>query len=147
MSDKEKKIIVGVGAIILNDEGKIFLAKRGKGVSNGAGVWEAPGGGVEFGETMAEAIKREVKEEHGVNIEVFEMLNIVEDIVPEDGWHAIGPAFICRIVSGTPKIMEPDKCDEIGWFTWEEVQKLPLTAYSEKDLAGFRRRYPNGYPL
>ncbi len=143
MPYNEPKIGVGVGAILVNNEGKIFLAKRGPGVSKHAGMWEIPGGGVNFGETMAEAIKREVMEEHSVEIEVGEMLDTVEDIAPEVGWHTVGPAFVCKIVKGIPKIMEPNKCTEIGWFTWAEVQKLSLTPYTAKDLAGFRRRYPN----
>lgn len=75
MPDNESKIRVGVGAIIVNDEGKILLHKRGENVSVNPRMWEGPGGGVEFGETMAEAIAREVREEHGVEIEVGEMLH------------------------------------------------------------------------
>lgn len=141
---KEQKIGVGVGAIIINEEGKIFLAKRGPGVSKHAGLWEIPGGGVKFSEPMTEAIKREVMEEHDVEVEAGEMLDTVEDIAPEVGWHTIGPAFVCKIVKGTPSIMEPDKCTEIGWFSWNEVERLDLTPYTAKDLAGFRRRYPDG---
>jgi ADP-ribose pyrophosphatase YjhB (NUDIX family) len=47
---------VGVGAIILNDEGKVFLAKRGHKAKNERGTWEFPGGGVEFGEKLVDAI-------------------------------------------------------------------------------------------
>lgn len=142
MNDKPK-IKVGVGAIIVNGEGKVFLAKRGKNVSIHAGMWESPGGGVEFGETMAEAIAREVKEEHGIEVEVGEMLDMVEHIALEEGKHWIGPAFVCKITNGTPQILEPDKCEEIGWFTWEEAQQLPLSPFGRQDLANFRRRYPN----
>lgn len=93
---------------------------------------------------MREALKREMMEEHGVEVEVGEMLDVVEFIDRESGSHAVSPAFGCKITSGTPKIMEPHKCEELGWFTWEEVEKLSLSPYAIKDLAGFRRRYPKG---
>lgn len=100
----------------MNEEGKFLYMKRGRNVSSSIGKWEAPGGRVEFGETMAEAAKREAQEELGVEVEVGEMLDVGEYIVPGKH-HFIGPAFICKIIRGTPRIMEPDKCEEIGWFT------------------------------
>lgn len=144
MPSDKPKIRVGVGAVIVNDEGKIFLHKRGQGASINPGMWEGPGGGVEFGETMVEAIVREVKEEHGVEIEVGEMLDMVEYIDSQNGKHVIGPAFVCKIIRGTPRILEPDKCEEIGWFTREEALELPLSPIGKEDLANFHRRYPTG---
>lgn len=144
MKNNEPKIRVGTGAVIINDEGKVLLGKRGKEVREHVGMWETPGGGVEFGETMREALKREMMEELGVEVEVGEMLDVVEFIDTESGSHAVSPAFVCKIVSGTPKIMEPHKCEEIGWFTWKELEGLSLSPYALQDLAGFRRRYPNG---
>lgn len=144
MIDNHPTIRVGIGAVIVNDEGKIFLAKRGKDVREHAGMWETPGGEVEFGETMGEALKREIMEELGVEIEVGEMLDVVELIDTESGSHTVSSAFVCKIISGTPNIMEPHKCEEIGWFTWKEMEKLSLSPYTLQDLAGFRRRYRNG---
>ena len=53
---------VGVGAVIINKEGKIFLAKRGKRVRNESGLWDFPGGGVEYGETLIKSLIREIDE-------------------------------------------------------------------------------------
>ena len=53
---------VGVGAVIFNSEGKVFLSKRGPKARNEVGTWEFPGGGVEFGEKLADALVREIKE-------------------------------------------------------------------------------------
>ncbi len=144
MSAQERRIKVGVGAVIINGEGKVLLAKRGKEAREHIGMWETPGGGVEFGETIREALKREMMEELGVEVEVGEMLDVVEFIDKETESHAVSPAFVCHIISGTPTIMEPHKCAEIGWFSWEEIGKMDLSPYAIKDLAGFRRRYPNG---
>jgi len=56
---------VGVGAIITDNQGRLFLARRGPESKNERGLWEFPGGSVEFGETMADALRREMREEFG----------------------------------------------------------------------------------
>jgi 8-oxo-dGTP diphosphatase len=125
---------IGVGAIIINDEGKYFLAKRGAKVRNESGKWEFPGGGVEWGELHKEALVREIKEEYDIEIEIIKLLTIHDHLIPDEGQHWLSPSYICRIKSGTPKIMEPDKCDEIGWFTMDELKSLPLSIISRLDL-------------
>ena len=50
---------VSVGALIFNDKGELFLGKRSQQATNEKGSWEAPGGGVDFGETREQAIRRE----------------------------------------------------------------------------------------
>ena len=61
---------VGVGAVILNQEGMVFLARRGRESRNESGKWEFPGGALEFNETLEHALEREVMEEYGFLIEV-----------------------------------------------------------------------------
>ncbi len=58
--------------MIFNEKGELFLSKRNQQVSNEKGCWETPGGSVEFGETLGQAVKREIKEEYGVDIEIIE---------------------------------------------------------------------------
>src|SRR5512135_2529673 len=112
---------VGVGAIILRSDGMIFLAKRGRETRNESGKWEFPGGGVEFGETLEHALTREVREEYGIEIAVQCLLDVVDHLIPEERQHWVSPTFLCRITGGTPRIREPHKCDEIGWFAIEEI--------------------------
>ncbi len=113
---------VGVGAIIINDDGKVFLAKRGPKAKNERGTWEFPGGGVEFGETMADCIKREIFEEYGIKIELKDQLEALDHLIPDEKQHWVAVTFIANIIKGKPKIMESEKCSEIGWF---EIDKLP----------------------
>lgn len=134
----DQKIKVGVGAFIIDSEDRIFLGKRSKSVDLNPGRWESSGGKVEFGETLTECLQREIREEHGVEIAVGEMIGIVEYIVPDKNQHWVGPAYVCKITSGTPRIMEPDKCEQIGWFTLEEALQLPLTPFAERDLENYR---------
>lgn len=138
---------VGVGAAIFNDEGKMLITLRGKEAKNERGKWEIPGGGVEFGERFENAIKREIKEELGVEIEVVELLGICDHIIPDEHQHWVSPTYICRIKKGTPRILEPNKCAEIGWFSLEEAEQLPLSIVTKYDVMQLKNKYPEGLVL
>lgn len=131
---------VGAGALIFDDQGRLLLSLRGQGAKNERGKWEIPGGSVEFGEKISEALKREVKEELDIDIEVGEMVQLCDHIIPDEGQHWVAPTYICKITSGTPKIMEPEKCERIGWFTLKEAEKLPLSIVTKQDIACLRER-------
>ena len=125
---------VGVGAAIFDKKGRLFLTLRGKGAKNERGKWEIPGGAVEFGEKFEQALKREIKEELDIEIEVGELLDICDHIIPEENQHWVSPTYICQIKKGTPKILEPHKCEAIGWFTVAEAENLPLSIVTKHDL-------------
>jgi 8-oxo-dGTP diphosphatase len=131
---------VGVGAVIFNAAGRVFLSRRGKEARNEAGKWEFPGGGLEFGETLEQALVREVMEEYGIEIEVQELLDVVNHLIPDEKQHWVSPAFICRITRGTPVIREPRKCDEIGWFEINEIPETKLTIASVTSLRSLRKK-------
>ncbi len=131
---------VGVGALIFNDEGKILLALRSQQAKNERGTWEIPGGAVAFGETLHEGLKREMREELGVEIAVGEMIQLCDHIIPGDQQHWVSPTYQCTIVSGTPTNREPHKCDEIGWFALDEAEQLPLSIVTRQDIAFLRTK-------
>jgi len=137
---------VGVGAAILNNEGQLFIALRGKEAKNERGKWEIPGGAVEFGETFEEALQREVMEEIGVKINIIELLGIANHIIPDENQHWVAPTYICTIKKGIPEIREPHKCEAIGWFTLEEAAKLPLSVVTKDDIVLLKKKFPNGLP-
>lgn len=130
---------VGVGAIFVNDLGQLFLAKRGTMAKNERGCWEFPGGSVEFGETLAEALKREMREEYGIEISDGELLDVADHILPDEGQHWVSPTYICRIQSGEPRILEPEKCAEIGWFYVESMPE-PFSVISRTNLDHYRSK-------
>lgn len=130
---------VGVGAVMVNDDGRLFLARRGPGAKNERGLWEFPGGSVEFGERLADALRREIAEEYGVEIEVGALLDVVDHLLPHEGQHWVSPTFLCRVLSGEPVIREADKCAGIGWFTLDEVP-ANLTVVTQVNLAHYRQR-------
>ena len=129
---------VGVGAILLNEEGHVFLARRGPKAKNEQGLWEFPGGSVEFGETLAKALQREMYEEYGIGIAVGALVDVVDHILPEEHQHWVSPTFICQIVSGEPHIREPEKCTEIGWFGLDRVPN-ELTQITRLNLEHYRQ--------
>lgn len=131
---------VGVGALIINGQGQLFLSKRGPLAKNERGLWEFPGGSVEFGETLEHALKREMQEEYDIEIEVGELLDVVDHILPEEGQHWVSPTYICRIKSGIPQIMEPGKCNELGWFALEEIP-TNLTIITRHNLMNYREKF------
>jgi 8-oxo-dGTP diphosphatase len=124
---------VGVGAIIVNDLGQLFLSLRGPLSRNERGLWEFPGGAVEFGEKLADALQREIDEEYGMEIEICQLLDVVDHILPDEGQHWVSPSYICRLKSGTPTIREPGKCSQIGWFYPHQVPKN-LTIITQTNL-------------
>ncbi len=131
---------VGVGGMIFDALGRVFLAKRGRGARNESGRWEFPGGGVEFGEALECALAREVMEEYGITIEVGELLDVVNHVIPVEGQHWVSPTFICRLTGGTPVIREPHKCEEIGWFRIDAIPEQELTIASKKSLESLKKR-------
>ena len=128
---------VGVGAILVNDEGRVFLARRGPKAKNERGLWEFPGGSVEFGETLAQALQREIKEEYGVEISVGALVDVADHILPAEGQHWVSPTYICQITSGEPAIREPEKCTAIGWFKIDQVP-TELTQITRLNLEHYR---------
>jgi len=131
---------VGVGAIVVDSTGKLFLAKRGPGAKNERGLWEFPGGSVEFGEKLVDALKREMQEEYDIQIEVGELLDVVDHILVSEGQHWVSPTFICKISKGEPVIMEPCKCSEIGWFDLAEVPE-DLTMITRENFIHYQKKY------
>lgn len=109
---------IGVAAI-KNKEGKILIDKR---LSTGlmANLWEFPGGKIEDGESVAECIKREIKEELDIDIEVGEHLITINHTYSK--FKVNLRVYICEILQGKPK---PIECQEIRW-----VEIANLTNYS-----------------
>ena len=125
---------VGVGVVIIQN-GKILLMKRSGSVCHGRGTWSVFGGHIELGETVAEAAKREAREEIGIEIELITNLDWSECLLPE--YHSISVFVQADIVSGNPKILEPDKADGLCFFSYDVIASLPL-------FDPFKRYYESG---
>lgn len=122
-------IKIGVNVFLIKD-GRILLGKRiGK---TGYGTWCLPGGHLEYGESLGDAAKRELKEETGITAENVEFLHIINDV--QYGDHYIHINFLAKNFEGEVKVTEPDKFSEWKWFS---IDYLP-----ENMFAGHQKFVP-----
>lgn len=122
---------LGCGALIINDKNETLLLKRGKNSRNQAGYWSKPGGTVEFGEKIEDAIKREIKEEFGVEIELIKFLGFTDHIMKEENQHWLSISYLAKIIKGEPQNLEPEKHDEIRWFNLNDLPEKMTQTTSE----------------
>jgi ADP-ribose pyrophosphatase YjhB (NUDIX family) len=119
---------VGAGALIVHGK-RLVLVKRG--VQPGKGKWSIPGGAVELGENVRDAVRREAKEETGLDIEMIEdrPLDVVDNILTDDEgrlqFHYVLLQFLARPRSD---VLRPagDVIDA-RWVAFKDVQKYDLT--------------------
>lgn len=114
---------VGGGVLIFNKKKEVFLAQRSKNSKNEAGQWSKPGGTVEYGEKVIESMKREIKEEIGVGIDVWGYLPHTDHVIKKENQHWVAFNYLANLKSGEPKNSEPHKCDQIGWFRLDALPK------------------------
>ncbi len=83
----------------------VLLVRRGK--EPGFGEWSVPGGAVEVGETLEEALRRELREETGIEVEILGLSAVLERIFPDVeekiSYHYVLLDFLCRYASGDPR--------------------------------------------
>ncbi len=127
-----------VGGLIVNDEGKILLVKSYKWFDS----YTLPGGHIELGEPMAEAVKREVKEETGLEVEVEEMLLMQEAIFAPEFYkkkHFIFFDFLCRSKDQTVRLDQEELQDYV-WVYPGAAYNLKLDSFTRKTLDRYLTR-------
>jgi len=121
-----KKPVVGVGAIVLDDD-QILLEKRKN--SPGKGKWTVPGGLVDLGETAEQAVIREVKEETGLEVYDPRLVDVVNYIsLGEKGavmYHYVIIDYLVTSKGGKPKAASD--ADDLKWVPFNEVEEYDLT--------------------
>lgn len=117
--------MIHVTCAILLKENKILICQRSEKMKLPL-KWEFPGGKIEENESKKECLKREIKEELALNIQVLTPLEIVTHHYPNFSI-ALYP-FLCRIISGKPKIVEHA---QVKWVTLDELDSYD---WAEADL-------------
>lgn len=111
---------IGVGIIVDPERGKLLIARRPEDAMLG-GLWEFPGGKQKKGEQITETVKRELDEELGVEVSVFEKLTELKHAYSH--FKITMHAYWCRIEKGTPK---PKSSSELKWVSPSELEQYPF---------------------
>ncbi|WP_240418443.1 NUDIX hydrolase [Paenibacillus periandrae] len=106
-----------MSALIYNDQGQLLVVNNVKGNSS---YWSPPGGEVEQGETLEQAVIREVKEETGYDIGITGLSSVREIVFTDAGSHVLIFTFFADITGGDMLIQDPD--DDITEVRWVDLQ-------------------------
>lgn len=121
---KANHIVTSVVAVIVDSENQVLLTKRS--VPPFQGEWVMPGGKIDLGEPIVEALKREVREEVGIEVEVGRLIDVFEHVTPgADNYHFIIIYYLC-----TPLYCDVthnvDEVVEALWVKHEELSKYKI---------------------
>jgi 8-oxo-dGTP pyrophosphatase MutT (NUDIX family) len=119
-------------------KGNFIMGRRSKNTRDEHGRWDIGAGGLEFGEKIENTLRREVEEEYGTDILVYEFLGFRELHRKHKGetTHWIALDFKVLVDSKKVKNNEPHKFDDVSWFTLETI---PTKTHSQ--LSNFLRNY------
>ena len=127
--------LLGVGAIIIEND-RILLARRANPPMQGE--WSIPGGLVESGETIKEAVIREVREETGLEIEPVKLVEVFERILRDKEarvqYHFVLIDYLCRMVSGQARAGS-----DVSDLVWAKTDDLESHAVAEETCRMIRK--------
>jgi 8-oxo-dGTP diphosphatase len=118
--------IVGVGAVIVDGE-RVVLVRRGHEPLKGQ--WSLPGGAVELGESLVEALEREILEETGLRVRTGPIVDVVDRVHrTPDGrveYHFVVVDYVCTVVGG--ELASGSDAADISWVDAAELPRFSLT--------------------
>lgn len=123
---------IAVG-LILNQNNELLIALRPNESMLG-GLWEFPGGKKEKDETLQVTVARELKEELGVEVEVFSKFQELKHAYSH--FKITMHAFWCRILNGTP---QPKSSQEIKWVSLDEIDNFPFPKANKTLIGGLQK--------
>ena len=127
---KEVKVV----AAVIFDGSRVFATQRGYGDMKDG--WEFPGGKVEEGETLQQALKREIKEELNTDILVKEHIMTIEHSYPK--FHLIMDCFLCNVISGNLELIE---AEDAKWVDKDTIDSLDWLPADLKIIPVLKRNY------
>jgi len=120
---------VGVGAVIVDEAGRVLLVKRR--FEPLAGQWSLPGGAVDVGETLVDCVRREMREETGLEVEVGPVIEAFDRITHDDSgrvqYHYVLVDYVCRAVGGTL-----GAASDVADVAWAAARDLPGFGLTDK---------------
>ena len=131
--------IVGVGAVIWNDRDEIVLIRRGQ--EPRRGEWSIPGGRLEWGESVRDALLREVREETGLTVEIARLIDVVDSVSREAAGavthHYVLIDFSARYVSG--ELSAGTDAAEARWVPFAALREYSLWTETRRIIETARR--------
>ncbi|MGJ7038206.1 NUDIX domain-containing protein [Shinella sp. BE166] len=125
---------LGCGLAILR-EGRLLLYRRLRAPE--AGSWNIVGGKVDHMERAVDSARREAEEESGLTIGAVKLLCISEQIIAEERQHWLSLIYVTEDFAGEPRVMEPEKLPEFGWFALDALPS-PLSRFAADAVKALR---------
>ncbi len=127
---------VGVGVLVIDEGGRALLTLRR--LPPEAGCWSILGGRLEMFEPLKQCAIREAREEAGIDVMLERLLCITDHTLPSEGQHWVSPAYLARIIGGSPQNREPDKTADLRWF---DISATPdnLTQTARNAIESYRQ--------
>lgn len=126
--------IVGVGGVTIQD-GRVLIMRRAYAPLQGE--WSIPGGGLDVGETIADGIRREVEEETGILVRVFDQIETFERILRDDTgrvqYHYVILDYLCEAAGG--ELRAGSDATDVAWVAEEDLQKYRLRESATRVIA------------
>ncbi len=136
-------IRIRVAAIILRDDALLMVRH----LKEGRTYWMLPGGGVDPGETMAEALIRELREEVQIEVTPGRLVLASDAIAPGGGRHVVNLCFLAEHEGGAPRLGDDARIVEVAWQPVETLPTLPMFPDFGATLADLARAgFPGGAP-
>lgn len=133
---------IAVGSLIFTSDDKVLLIERGAKARDEQGKLEGVGGGLDDGEQLDEALTREIKEELGDDIEVEISDKFFVKVLPgNQGGFWVVVDFLCKLISGTPKIMEKDKVKAIHLLSLKDIDYDRLSVFQKVTMDEYREKF------
>ena len=108
-------------AAIVREGDTILLVRHEKA---GQTYWLLPGGGVDFGESLVEALQREMREETGLEVDVGELVLVNDSISPDGNRHIVNLCFLAEVRHGKLTLGAEDRLAEVRYVELDEIAKL-----------------------
>jgi 8-oxo-dGTP pyrophosphatase MutT (NUDIX family) len=128
---RERALTVPVVSCVFvchDKKGRILLARRGAGARDEPGSWDTGAGALEHGESFESAVEREVREEYSADALGMELIGVRNVLRGDPVSHWVALVFAVEVDPAAVSIGEPDKFDDLGWFT---PDALPLPLHSQ----------------
>ncbi|HUQ50210.1 MAG TPA: NUDIX hydrolase [Terriglobales bacterium] len=128
--DYPDRPVIGLGAVIVDDERRVLLIRRASEPLKGQ--WSLPGGAMELGETLLEGVNREVREETGLEVSIVGPAGvydrIIRDAAGKTHYQYVLIDYVCRVSGG--ELKAGGDAGEVRWVPENELAQLHITEFT-----------------